>query len=72
MGGHNIAENVIRRRYGKGIRNFFDLYQPIADYWSVYDNSESGKSLLVAQGNKRATMDIYQPDLWISFCEAAK
>lgn len=72
MGGHNIAENVIRRRYAKGIKNFFDLYQPIADYWSVYDNSESGKPLLIAQGKQQGSVDIYQADLWLSFCEAAK
>jgi predicted ABC-type ATPase len=72
MGGHHIPEEVIRRRYRKGVYNFFDLYQSIADNWSVYDNSESGKPLLIAEGKKKVMIDIYQPDLWTDFCEAAK
>ena len=30
IGGHNIPEDVIWRRYAKGLRNFFEIYQPIA------------------------------------------
>jgi predicted ABC-type ATPase len=72
MGGHHIQEEVIRRRYRKGVYNFFDLYQSIADNWSVYDNSESGKPLLIAEGKKKVMIDIYQSDLWTNFCEVAK
>ena len=39
MGGHSIPPDVIRRRHALGLRNFFDLYAPIADYWAVYENS---------------------------------
>lgn len=38
-GGHNIPENVIRRRYKSGLINFFQLYIPISDYWLLIDNS---------------------------------
>ena len=31
MGGHNVPEEIIRRRYTKGMRNFFRLYKPLAD-----------------------------------------
>src|SRR5581483_8686978 len=30
IGGHFVPENEIRRRYGRGIVNLFDLYLPIA------------------------------------------
>lgn len=30
-GGHNVAENVVRRRYHRGLVNLFDLYLPIVD-----------------------------------------
>ncbi|UJS15972.1 MAG: hypothetical protein L3J17_08560 [Candidatus Jettenia sp.] len=33
MGGHNVPEEIVRRRYNKGIRNFFKLYKPLADTW---------------------------------------
>lgn len=31
MGGHSIPEETIRRRYIKGLKNFFSLYKPLAD-----------------------------------------
>ena len=30
-GGHDVPEDVVRSRYLRGIRNFFHLYQPLAD-----------------------------------------
>jgi predicted ABC-type ATPase len=39
MGGHNLPDETIRRRYHAGIRNFFKLYRPLADTWFFYDNS---------------------------------
>ncbi len=37
MGGHDVPEETIRRRYNKGIENFFRLYQPLTDTWRMYD-----------------------------------
>ena len=39
LGGHNIPTDVILRRYEAGLQNFFQLYTPICDYWTLYDNS---------------------------------
>lgn len=39
QGGHNIAMDVIYRRFTAGLYNFFHLYTPIVDYWAMYDNS---------------------------------
>lgn len=38
-GGHNIPTNVILRRYEAGLANLFQLYTPVCDYWTLYDNS---------------------------------
>lgn len=38
-GGHNIPKDVIHRRYWTGLRNLFDIFVPIVDRWSIYDNS---------------------------------
>ena len=38
-GGHNIPENVIRRRYAAGWRNFEAHYRSAVDTWVVYDNA---------------------------------
>ena len=39
-GGHHIPADVIRRRYARGVENFFSLYRPLADRWVLCDNSE--------------------------------
>jgi hypothetical protein len=38
-GGHSIPEDVIRRRYERGLENFFSTYSPIADTWVMIDNT---------------------------------
>jgi predicted ABC-type ATPase len=39
QGGHDVAEEVVRRRYVVGWQNFQSIYRPLADAWQVYDNS---------------------------------
>jgi predicted ABC-type ATPase len=39
MGGHQISEKVVRRRFYKGIKNLFKLYKPVLDSWTLFDNS---------------------------------
>lgn len=40
-GGHFVPDDTIRQRYARSVRNFFELYRPVADWWEVYDNSYS-------------------------------
>jgi len=47
-GGHNIPNDVIERRYKKGINNLFEIYLPIVDKAMIFDNSQ-GKSILIAE-----------------------
>jgi predicted ABC-type ATPase len=48
-GGHDVPPDDIERRYFRGLRNFFQLYLPLANRWALCDNS--GSSLvLVARG----------------------
>lgn len=62
-GGHAVPEEVIRRRYETGLRNFFGLYQPIASRWWLYDNS-GATPRLVASGEKRKVTRIEDGELW--------
>lgn len=72
LGGHDVPEEVIRRRYLKGIKNFFTLYQSVADTWAIYDNSESEKPLLIAKGSELNIKVVFQEGRWDKFCEALK
>ena len=38
-GGHNIPEDVIRRRYENGLKNFHNIFELIVDEWMFIDNS---------------------------------
>ena len=38
-GGHEVPEPVIRRRFGRSIRNFLAEYRPLADSSYLFDNS---------------------------------
>ena len=63
-GGHNIPEDVIRRRYKAGLKNFFELYRPIADVWEVYMNITHLKPLRIASGVRTDRIEIYDPTVW--------
>lgn len=49
-GGHHVPDKIVRRRYDRGLRNFLDLYRPLATTWRLYDNSSDALPLLVARG----------------------
>ena len=52
QGGHDVPEDVIRRRYGAGWRNFQQLYKGLVDSWVVYDNSGEKPVLLYEGGTE--------------------
>lgn len=64
MGGHNVPDGIIRRRYHAGIHNFFQLYRPIADTWYFYDNSGEGTPRLLAYGQKEESLLVNDGPLW--------
>lgn len=46
QGGHNVPEDVVRRRFSLGLANLKDIYQQLVDAWVLYDNSSSVPKLL--------------------------
>ena len=54
MGGHDVAEPVVRRRFHKGIANFLRYYQIAVDSWMLFDNSGRVPHL-IAEGKLGAT-----------------
>lgn len=48
-GGHDIPEDIIRRRYKRGLKNFFNLFLDKFDNWLFINNS--GRSYeIIAEG----------------------
>lgn len=63
VGGHNIPEATIRRRFDRGRDNFVTLYLPLADAWRLYDAS-ADEPQLIASGDKIEGSVIFNEDLW--------
>ena len=70
-GGHNIAEEVIRRRYKAGIKYFFNDYILQCDRWFLADNSEFPFKV-VAQGVKKDIVAIKDPEKFKRIKEIAE
>lgn len=66
MGGHGIPENDIRRRFERSRANFLTLYIPLADEFTVLDNSRDDIARIVAQGGTYG-ISVIEPDLWKTF-----
>jgi predicted ABC-type ATPase len=47
QGGHNIPEDVIRRRFKAGLANFHERYSKAVDSWAFYDSSGMQPKLVV-------------------------
>lgn len=62
-GGHDIPQDIIKRRYTAGINNLFKLFMPIVDYWAIFDNSETPRKK-IAIGGKNADIEICNPGLY--------
>ena len=58
QGGHDVPREVIERRYQRGLRNLFSIYMPLANSWTLCDNS-SRELIVVAQGEGGAEPQIF-------------
>ena len=70
-GGHDIPEDVIRRRHQRGWQNFLELYRPLADTWSVHNNETPGQPILIALSNSKDDFEIINAPQWAIFEETS-
>jgi predicted ABC-type ATPase len=47
QGGHAVAEDVVRRRFEAGLRNFETGYRQLVDSWTLYDNVDETPRLVM-------------------------
>ncbi len=62
-GGHNIPEDVIRRRYEAGRKNFIELYKPLADTWRIFNNAALSETVIAEGGHQKPTL-IFDFEAW--------
>lgn len=61
-GGHNIPINTINKRYDAGIKNLFELYIPVCDYWLLIDSSTPYYT--IAKGESIEKLDVININNW--------
>lgn len=69
LGGHDVPADVVRRRFAAGVRNFFGLYQRVADSWQVFDNSELSGPRLIACRDAGCSERVLDPGAWTNLME---
>ncbi len=63
QGGNFLADEIVARRYKRGIKNLFNLYLPLADHWVVLDNSDVNPEL-IASGGRDMDMEVSDETIW--------
>lgn len=66
-GGHSIPEQVIRRRYKRGLNNFFNLFLPILDNW-LFINNSGDQYEVVAEGSMNEEV-VSNEKIWIGLTQ---
>ena len=66
-GGHSVPEDVVRRRFNRGLPNLFNLYRSLLDFWIIFDNSTETPSIIAYEELGR--QKIVDPDLFAKLSE---
>ena len=67
-GGHNIEENVIERRYYRGLVNLFQLFLPLVNDAMIFDNS-ADRPVLIAEKIENGSLGILDKTLYLKLLE---
>ncbi|RYY06307.1 MAG: zeta toxin [Sphingobacteriaceae bacterium] len=62
-GGHHIPEDVIVRRYYKGISNLINVFTSLCDYWIVIDNSIK-PYYIITTGKSDVDIKVMNNEVW--------
>jgi predicted ABC-type ATPase len=62
-GGHDIPEEVIKRRYKRGVFNLINIFIGLCNYWLIIDNSDK-QFTFVAEGEKNKKIAVYNNQTW--------
>jgi predicted ABC-type ATPase len=69
LGGHHVSIETIKRRYVAGLKNFFQIYRPLADCWRFYNNSDVFSPAIIASGNGKKAESVSNKKIWNSLEE---
>jgi len=61
-GGHHIPEAIVRRRFVRSLPNFLRVYKPLANSWTIFDNSGDVPRMVAFEESGK--IEILDPDLF--------
>ncbi len=70
LGGHNIPQADVERRFQRSLENLFEMYMPLADRWTVLDNA-SGTLKPIAHGTAHRTY-VEESEKWLNLKRLAQ
>jgi predicted ABC-type ATPase len=70
LGGHNIPQVDVERRFQRSLHNLYELYLPLADRWTVLDNA-SGTLKPIAHGTAKRTY-VEESEKWLNLKQLAQ
>jgi predicted ABC-type ATPase len=70
-GGHDVPEDVVRRRFHAGLKNLFGVYADTVDSWQVYDNAGFAAPRLIGSRTAGMPPSIADPRAWETLKEQA-
>lgn len=71
-GGHDVHEEVVRRRFAAGLGNLLSLYDRAVDSWEVLDNSAMSGPRLLARRRARKRPEIVERTAWSALVEQGR
>lgn len=67
LGGHDVSDAIVRRRFWKSMTNFYQLYRPLTASWRLYDGSVVSGRPLVAYGVGESEPTVVDVGRWANF-----
>ena len=70
LGGHNIPQVDVERRFQRSLHDLYALYLPLADRWTILDNA-SGTLKPIAHGTAKRTY-VEESEKWLNLKQLAQ
>ncbi len=55
-GGHDVPVMDVRRRFGRSVQNFWRVYRPLLDSWTVFNTSTAPPTLIAKEAGGKLTV----------------
>ncbi len=56
QGGHDVPVTDVRRRFGRSMQNFWKVYRPLLDSWTVFNTSTAPPALIAKEEDSKLTV----------------